>query len=105
MCSSDLERRAKEYMNYAERYLLRMGFHTMQAVFEKTEEKSLSYVQRLLDAGLIVLFSSDEAERKEAERLLDGPERIFDCTSLPRQEEDLGVVLKQVKRWASELIS
>ena len=99
------ERRAKEYMNYAERYLLRMGFHTMQAVFEKTEEKSLSYVQRLLDAGLIVLFSSDEAERKEAERLLDGPERIFDCTSLPRQEEDLGVVLKQVKRWASELIS
>ena len=96
---------AREYMNYSERYLLRMGFHTIQVVFRKEEGEKLQNIRRLLDAGLIVLLAADQGIRMEAEQLFEDRGRLFDCTKLPEEKEDPGAILKQMKRWASELIS
>lgn len=88
--------KTKEHMNYAERYLLRMGFHTIQA-------KQPKATRSFLDAGLIVLLCLQPQSEQEIKCMLE-PERIFDCGKIRNLDENFGNVLKQMKQWASELI-
>lgn len=90
-------------MNFVEHYLLRMGFHTIQLTdMDGSIEKK--YMRSFLDAGLIVLTAVHEASRGDIEELMKDSERIFDCSSKIKETEDFGVVLKEIKHWASELI-
>ena len=99
----DVKKSCQEVMNYIERYLLRMGFHTIQAAFDQIGIKELRHIRSLLDAGLIVLLALQASEKKKVTELLEEGERIFDgmrCT----MDEEMGYTLKCVKEWASELI-
>ncbi len=99
----DVKNSCREVMNYIERYLLRMGFHTIQAAFDQIGIKELRHIRSLLDAGLIVLLALQASEKKKVTELLEEGERIFDgmrCT----MDEEMGYTLKCVKEWASELI-
>ena len=92
------------YMNYTERYLLRMGFHTIQIPSEKSGAIDLQCIRACLNAGLILLISL-QFSRKEAVISLAGEkERIFDITEFLDLEENMETILKQIKIWASELI-
>ncbi len=93
----------QEAMNYIERYLLRMGFHTMQAALDGDGRSRLMHLRGLLDAGLIVLTCVPARERERAEALLDGRERVFDCSGYALGEE-IGQALKRIREWASGLI-
>ncbi|NBI84750.1 hypothetical protein D3Z47_00475 [Lachnospiraceae bacterium] len=93
----------QEAMNYTERYLLRMGFHTMQALEGGGNGNNLQHIQSLLDAGLIVLALLDAQGRGKAEDLLEARERVFDCSGYALGE-DIGHMLKRIREWASGLI-
>lgn len=93
-----------EHMNYAERHLLRMGFHTVQLAPEKIDERELLQVRRLLDAGLIVLLRAQPQDEEAAAGLLENRERVFDCTKVPDLTGNMGNVLKKMKEWAAGLI-
>ena len=95
---------AKEMMNYTERYLLRMGFHTIQIVPGGEWKGKLQYIRKFLDAGLIVLLAVKAGEKEAAMQLIGDKERIFECKKLSDDMNDIGQVLKQVKVWASDLI-
>lgn len=84
------DKRTPEWMNFMEHYLLRMGFHTVQA----RDEEAL---RLLLSAGLIVFVAVSGG-------ILPEQKRIFDCRKEMEQSEDVGQVLKKLKSWASELI-
>ena len=94
----------KEQMNYTERYLLRMGFHTIQAPDGALDERKLQQIQSFLDAGLIVLLFLLPSEKDMLCLLRDEQMRLFDCTVFDDLTEQMGNVLKQIKEWASELI-
>lgn len=95
--------KAGEWMNYVERYLLRMGFHTIQAAFAEDDGSKRNHVRQMLDAGLFVLVSVNEAKEEKMKDLLE-EERIFDYGKESRRTEDIGIVLKKMKQWASRLI-
>ena len=94
----------KEQMNYTERYLLRMGFHTIQAPDGALDERKLQQIQSFLDAGLIVLLFLLPSEKDMLCLLRDEQMRLFDCTVFDDLTEQMGNVLKQIKEWASVLI-
>ncbi len=81
--------RIRERMNYMERYLLRMGFHTIQT--SKTH-----HIRGFLDAGLIVLALVQLPEQKTAVHMLKKEEPLFDCTEGIEKDEDLRVILKRI---------
>ena len=91
-------------MNYAERYLLRMGFHTALASPDKVDERELCSIKRCLNAGLIVLVSADPKEKERLICLLDEKKRIFDCMEMNGLEENMEHMRKKIRQWASELI-
>ncbi len=99
-----LAEKSDAYMNYVERYLLRMGFHTIQLTAEELDKREVLHIKSFLDAGLIVLLQADIEEMKAAGNLLKEKERIFDCTGSENESEDMGNILKQIKQWASKLI-
>lgn len=99
-----MEDKSEVYMNYVERYLLRMGFHTIQLIAEEIDDRELLHIKRFLDAGLIVLLETTSAGTKQTEQILKESERIFDCTKTEPKTENFGNVLKQIKQWASRLI-
>lgn len=96
--------KAGEHMNFIERYLLRMGFHTIQIVTGEMDERELEYIRKVLDSGLIVLLLVDKAGAPAVRKLLPQANRIFDCSKAAEETKDAGVVLKQIKQWASALI-
>lgn len=96
--------KVREHMNFAERYLLRMGFHTIQIVTGEIDERELEYVRKVLDSGLIVLLLVDKAGAPAVKKLLPQANRIFDCSKVAEETKDAGVVLKQIKQWVSALI-
>lgn len=85
-----------EEMNYVERYLLRMGFHTMQTKLQEMDHREIHRIQQMLAAGLILLLSVDNKEKTALEGLLE-EKRIFDCAKE-------GQVPRKMKQWASKLI-
>lgn len=95
---------AREVLNYAERYLLRMGFHTVSAMPEEWDERELDGIRRCLGAGLIVLAWADAAQKERVAGLPGGPGRVFDCMEAAERLEEMGSVLKRMKQWASELV-
>lgn len=95
---------AEEFANYMERRLLRMGFHTMQASLEGAGKRETSFIRGFLDAGLIVLVLARKSEKEALCGLLEDKSRIFDCGETSKDANDMGVMLKRVKNWASELI-
>lgn len=92
------------YMNYTERYLLRMGFHTIQIPFAKSETEDMQCIRTCLDAGLILLISLKTSRKEAVISLTEEQGRIFDATECLDLEENMGAILKQIKMWASELI-
>lgn len=81
--------RDQERMNYIERYLLRMGFHTIQTA------KSHN-IREFLDAGLIVLAMLKPLDRKEAVHILEDGELLFDCSDEIENDENIRALLKQI---------
>lgn len=79
----------KERMNYIERYLLRMGFHTIQAA------KS-NYIREFLDAGLIVLALLKPLEREKSVHMLEDGELLFDCSNEIENDENIRALLKRI---------
>ncbi len=77
----------KKRINYIERHLLRMGFHTVQ-----TESKG--GLQKLLDAGLIVLAALQPTELTEVKNLFLGQNRVFDYTKELESDEKAAALLK-----------
>ncbi len=94
----------EENMNYTERYLLRMGFHTVQIADGGIKADRSKYIRKFLDAGLIVLLQTKAAEKEKMMSLLEDEKRIFDCTKASGDTNDLGRVLRKIQSWASELI-
>lgn len=94
----------KEIMNYAERYLLRAGFHTIQLMPERIDQRELQSVRRLLDAGLVVLLGARPQDQEEAAALAGESGRVFCCGEIACLSENMGSVLRQIKEWAAELI-
>lgn len=92
------------YMNYTERYLLRMGFHTIQIFSAESEAKDLTCIRTCLNAGLILLISLQPSEKEAAASLTGEDKRVFDITEFSDLEENMSEILKQIKIWASELI-
>lgn len=92
------------YMNYAERYLLRMGFHTIQIPSGESGAVNLQCVRACLHAGLILLLAPKPSEKENVISLAKEKERIFDAMEFVNLEENMGIILKQIKLWASELI-
>ena len=76
-------------MNYIERYLLRMGFHTIQAA------KS-NHIREFLDAGLIVLALLKPLDREEAVHMLEDGELLFDCSDEIKNDENIRALLKRI---------
>ncbi len=91
-----------ETMHYAERYLLRMGFHTIKAAVKEDGKTQLQLLRALLDAGLIVLTAVNQ-EDKETVRALLKEERVFCCMGHIAPEEINGM-LKRLRQWALSLI-
>ena len=84
------------WMNYVERYLLRMGFHTMQTVLLEKDTREINRIGQLLAAGLILLLPIEAGDKKWLEGLLE-EKYIFDCAVE-------GQVPRKIKQWASKLI-
>lgn len=95
---------AGEFANYMERRLLRMGFHTIQASFKENEVHKTACIRGFLDAGLIVLVLAQKEEKEALCGLLEEKSRIFDCGKTSKDANHMGMALKRVKNWASELI-
>ena len=91
-------------MNFVERYLLGMGFHTIQAAPGRLDEEKKQTLQSFLRAGLIVLAALQKEERLLAAGLLEEDWRVFDCETRIEPSEDRGSRLKKIKLWAAELI-
>lgn len=85
-----------EWMNFIEHCLLRMGFHTIQTALTKHDEREQEQIRQLLEAGLILLLPTDEAEKIRLTDLLP-QKQIYDCTKE-------GQVPKNIKKWAARLI-
>lgn len=96
--------KAGMYMNYTERYLLRMGFHTIQIPAEESEVIHMQCIRACLNAGLILLIAPDPVQKETVSALAQERKRIFDVTDFVDLEENMGTVLKQIKLWALELI-
>lgn len=92
------------YMNYTERYLLRMGFHTIQIPSVESGAKDMQCIRTCLDAGLILLISLQTFQKEAVISLAAEKGRVFDAAEFLDLEENMGVILKQIKIWASELI-
>ena len=75
-------------MNYTERYLLRMGFHTVQIADGGIKADRSKYIRKFLDAGLIVLLQTKAAEKEKMMSLLEDEKRIFDCTKASGDTND-----------------
>lgn len=96
---------AQEQMNFTERYLLRMGFHTIQAAPGQLDERKLCYIRSFLEAGLIVLLLAEESEKAPVMGLLEEKTRIFDCQmSDTAGSGPSGYPFQKMKQWASGLI-
>lgn len=92
-------------MNFTERYLLRMGFHTIQAAPGQLDERKLCYIRSFLEAGLIVLLLAEESEKAPVMGLLEEKTRIFDCQmSDTAGSGPSGYPFQKMKQWASGLI-
>lgn len=85
-----------QWMNYVERYLLRMGFHTMQTVLTACDGREIDRIRQMLETGLILLVPVSDMEKQGLESLLDAS-RIYDCGKE-------GQVPRKIKQWASKLI-
>ncbi len=94
----------EEQINYAERYLLRMGFHTVQAKAVDSDCRDMSMIRSFLDAGLIVLCMVDSSLQGMVTDLLEDAGRVFGCEKTSELSADAGGVFKQMKQWASALI-
>ncbi len=91
-----------ETMHYAERYLLRMGFHTIKAAVKEDGKTQLQLLRALLDAGLIVLTAVNQEDQETVCALLE-EERVFCCMGHIAPEEINGI-LKRLRQWALSLI-
>lgn len=92
------------YMNYTERYLLRMGFHTIQILSEESLKKRLPCIRTCLNAGLILLLALPASQKEEVLALSEEKGRFFDAMESADLSENMEMVLKQIKIWALELI-
>lgn len=89
------EQDTAKVMNYMERYLLCMGYHTIQ--IDKAE-----YVKVCLEAGLIVLFCEDQVDELKDKYLED---KIFDLRKDRLKIDKLQPVLREIKEWMRKGIS
>ena len=94
----------ENYANCVERYLLGMGFHTMQLMAEGTDEKERIYIRKFLDAGMILLLRTTPEGIGMAENLIGEQDRIFSFAGSCMEKEEFSNSLKQIKQWASSLL-
>lgn len=94
---------ARELMNYAERHLLRFGFHTAQLAPQGTGREIYEALRCLLDSGLIVLFCADLSERDAAAKLI-AAERVFDCAGNFDFAKDAWEIARRIRKWAANLV-
>lgn len=87
-----------EWINYVERYLLHMGFHTIQV----GEKDSRERIFRLTEAGLLGLLSADEVILPDfmGEELY----RVCDLRGEAFSQENLINIQKKVKSWVAGML-
>ncbi len=88
----------EEWMNYVERYLLHMGFHTLQAGGQEDKGR----IFRMAEAGLLGLLSAKEAFLPEF--MEKEPYRICDLREEEFSRENVMNILRQVKKWAAGML-
>lgn len=87
-----------EWMNYVERYLLHMGFHTIQAGEKDGPER----MNRIAEAGLLGLVSGEEAALPEI--MKEETYRICDLRGEVFSQENLIHIQKKVKSWVAGML-
>lgn len=88
----------KEWMNYVERYLLHMGFHTIQA----EGKDGLERVNRIAEAGLLGLVSGEEIVLPGF--MKEEPYRVCDLRGEVFSRENLIKIQKKVKSWVAGML-
>lgn len=85
-----------DWMNFLERYLLELGFHTMQLPLAGYVLSDSGVIRVLLDAGLLVFVRLPDGDRKQLrEQFLDVP--VLDFGQLCEKEEDVGAVCREFR--------
>ena len=92
------QKAGSEWINYVERYLLHMGFHTIQV----GEKDSRERIFRLTEAGLLGLLSAEEVILPDL--MGEEPYRVCDLRGEVFSQENLVHILKRVKGWAAGML-
>lgn len=87
----------EEWMNYVERYLLHMGFHTVQIEGEDKER-----ISRIAQAGLLGLMSAGEVVLPEF--MGEEPCRVCDLRGDIFSQDNLMNLLRKVKGWVRGML-